>query len=260
MKSFDKLFRFADSEKEDIASMNAIELLKSDHARVKNLFKKFEDADSREKQQILEVLTKELEIHAAVEQEIIYPVLEEMMSDKTDEAYIEHELVVYMLEEISQTSDKLEARVSVLRELVEKHVEEEENELLPALQSSDKDLDELADEIRERKMELEQEDEVSLRREARKSNVATHKGASTRSRAAKGKRTTRSSRSAKSSTSARSKSRSHAGSKTKTTSASKRAGSAGGRSTQAKKSASRTSGTRARATSRSTRAKKSTAS
>jgi hemerythrin-like domain-containing protein len=123
--------------------LDAIQLIKKDHATVERLFKRFERADDREKhaemKRIVRKVVKELSVHAAIEEQALYPALrraEEGAEDEVLEALEEHHLVKLTLLEIDKMSPKDErygAKMSVLIENVRHHVDEEEHEVLPRL-------------------------------------------------------------------------------------------------------------------------------
>jgi hypothetical protein len=114
--------------------MDAFELLKADHKKVAGLFDQLEAATGKAKLGVFDQIRTELELHAHIEEKIFYPALEkpEETHDLTLEAYEEHDVVKALLAELStarNVDDEWEARAKVLRENVEHHVEEEENEL-----------------------------------------------------------------------------------------------------------------------------------
>jgi iron-sulfur cluster repair protein YtfE (RIC family) len=115
--------------------MDAFELLKKDHKKVSQLFKDIEAASSAEtKKQIFSRLKGELDVHAQVEERIFYPALEnkDEARDITLEAYEEHKVVKDLLSELENGNapdDEWDAKLTVLKENVEHHVEEEEGEL-----------------------------------------------------------------------------------------------------------------------------------
>jgi hemerythrin superfamily protein len=137
--------------------VDAIQLVKQDHRTVEGLFKGFERAAKAEKQaemrRLVRDITKELSIHAVVEEAILYPSLrraEESAEDEVLEALEEHHLVKLTLAELegmTPEDERYEAKVSVLIENVRHHVKEEEQELLPRLRKvfAPKDLRELGD-------------------------------------------------------------------------------------------------------------------
>ena len=114
--------------------MDAFELLKADHKKVSGLFDELEAATGKAKLNVFNQIKTELELHTHIEETIFYPALEkpEETHDLTLEAYEEHKMVKTLLAELSgaRTADEeWQAKAKVLRENVEHHVEEEENEL-----------------------------------------------------------------------------------------------------------------------------------
>ncbi len=121
--------------------MEATALLKKDHATVKALFKQFEAAGDRagqKKQRLFDEIKTELDVHAAIEEEIFYPAMQEVRSkevkDLVLEALEEHKVVKTLLAQIAllrPSDEKFDAKVKVLQENVEHHADEEEKEMFP---------------------------------------------------------------------------------------------------------------------------------
>ena len=117
--------------------MNAFELLKADHKKVSQIFEKLEPTTEqavKTRNELFAKLKNELEIHTRIEEEIFYPVLKEAAETRaiTLEAYEEHKVVKELLEEMSaleSASEQWTAKLTVLKESVEHHVEEEEGEM-----------------------------------------------------------------------------------------------------------------------------------
>ncbi|PYS48085.1 MAG: hypothetical protein DMF68_14195 [Acidobacteria bacterium] len=117
--------------------MDAFELLKKDHEKVSGIFEKLETTTERgvkTREELFTQLKQELDIHAQIEEQIFYPVLEE--ADETHEitleAFEEHAVFKQLLSELEQLSKDDEtwgAKLKVLKENVEHHVEEEEGEM-----------------------------------------------------------------------------------------------------------------------------------
>ena len=90
--------------------MNAIKLLRKDHQTVEGLFKRYEkagDGAMKEKQHIAEQITKELSVHAAIEEELLYPAaraVAEELEDISLESLEEHHLVKQTLAELERMS------------------------------------------------------------------------------------------------------------------------------------------------------------
>ncbi|MGH8972625.1 MAG: hemerythrin domain-containing protein [Acidimicrobiia bacterium] len=124
--------------------MDAITLLKKDHRTVEDLFKRFEkfsDRAKKGKQDVVERIVKELSIHAAIEEAVLYPSIRAAVDDKKlDELVLEsleeHHIVKWTLSELdgmSPDNERFDAKVTVLMEIVRHHVEEEEQELFPKM-------------------------------------------------------------------------------------------------------------------------------
>jgi hemerythrin superfamily protein len=112
--------------------MDALELLKQDHQKVKELFEQAEANDeAKEKRKIFQQIKKELETHARIEETIFYPAVEkhEELKDMVLESYEEHKQIKTLLREmddLASDSEKFEPKLKVLQENVEHHAEEEE--------------------------------------------------------------------------------------------------------------------------------------
>lgn len=148
--------------------MNAIELLKADHDKVRGLFEELTGTTTRAEKtrmQLLEKIRLELDVHTTIEEEIFYPAFREAASKSDDkemifEALEEHraagELVLPDLLETEVTSEKFSGRAKVLKELVEHHADEEEKEMFKrARELFDREqLTELGERMAARKEEL----------------------------------------------------------------------------------------------------------
>jgi hemerythrin superfamily protein len=147
--------------KKAVAAANAVELLKTEHEEVAELFDTFESADTDEQEGVVEQICQKLTVHAQIEEEILYPaardVLEEDDENLVNEAAVEHGTVKDLIAKIQDTAATDQfyvAKVKVLGEYVKHHVEEEETELFPLLEASDLDLDAMGSELASRKLEL----------------------------------------------------------------------------------------------------------
>lgn len=147
--------------KKTVAAANAVELLKTEHQEVAELFDTFESADTAEQEAVAGQICQKLTVHARIEEEILYPaardVLEEEDVDLVNEAAVEHATVkdlIVRIEAMDATDEPYKATVTVLSEYVKHHVEEEETELFPLLEDSDLDLDAMGVELADRKQEL----------------------------------------------------------------------------------------------------------
>ncbi|MFL6734374.1 MAG: hemerythrin domain-containing protein [Sphingomicrobium sp.] len=143
-------------------AQDAIALLKADHRTVEELFEKFEKAsgDGR-KQTLAEQICLELSVHAQIEEEIFYPACEgKVEDDLLKESYVEHDGAKVLIAEILKggPSDEFyDAKVKVLQEEIEHHVEEEEKRmegLFAQARKAELDMDALGQQLAARKSEL----------------------------------------------------------------------------------------------------------
>lgn len=110
---------------------DAIALLKADHRKVEELFEKFEAAKGGDKKKTLvKQICTELSVHTIIEEEIFYPSCRgHMPDDLLDEAFVEHDGAKVMIAELeagAPDEEFYDAKVKVLSEEIELHVEEEE--------------------------------------------------------------------------------------------------------------------------------------
>jgi len=142
--------------------MDAVTLLRNDHKIVEGLFKKFEKAGPnahKTRQDLVEKIVEELSIHAAIEEQTLYPAAREAMPDASEqvlEALEEHHIVKWVLSELDGMDphdERFQAKVTVLIENVRHHVKEEEGELFPELRRAmkRKELEELAQALEQAK-------------------------------------------------------------------------------------------------------------
>jgi hemerythrin superfamily protein len=144
-------------------SQDAIALLKEDHRTVEKLFEDFQSAkgDGR-KEKLAQQICLELSVHATIEEEIFYPACEgKVEEDLLKESYVEHDAAKVLIAQIiaGQGADDefFDAKVKVLQEEIEHHVEEEEKRLEGLFAQARKaglDMDALGQELAARKMEL----------------------------------------------------------------------------------------------------------
>ena len=134
--------------------------LMRDHRTVEQLFKAFEEAkeDGQKKQGIVQQIVQELRVHMAIEEEVFYPTSREFVeADMVNEAEVEHQGAKDLMDQLeaSDPSDEMyDAKVKVLQEQIEHHVEEEETEYFPECRKSDMDLKVIGERMKARKQEL----------------------------------------------------------------------------------------------------------
>lgn len=120
---------------------NALDDLREGHERIKDWFDKFNSVgslDFLERNGILAGLLRELEVHAAMEEDVFYPEVaqfaDEGMKLRLAEAYEGHGLAKSLIDELKSASEEdweYLAKVKLLEENIRRHMEEEETELFP---------------------------------------------------------------------------------------------------------------------------------
>jgi hemerythrin superfamily protein len=140
--------------------LDALQVLIGDHELVNDLFDEFESLGRRAhhaREQVVLRIVEELSVHAGIEETVFYPAVREQLAGDESmvmEALEEHHLVKVSLSELqsmSSDNERYDAKMTVLREVVDHHVDEEENELFPKVRRAFSD-----DELLELGRQLEQ--------------------------------------------------------------------------------------------------------
>ena len=142
--------------------LDAVALLKADHRKVEDLFAKFEAASGDGKKQALaEQICMELTVHTKIEEDIFYPACEgKVEEDLLKEAYVEHDGAKVLIAEIEAggpDDEFYDAKVKVLSEMIEHHVEEEEKRVEGMFSQARKaglDMDALGEQMAAEKSQL----------------------------------------------------------------------------------------------------------
>lgn len=143
--------------------IDAITLLKQDHETVRGLLSSLENATGARREKLLAQVDRELKIHTTIEEEIFYPAFLDAARKKDDkklyyETMEEHHVVDLVMPEASdgESPEELKAKAKVLKELVEHHAGEEEDEMFPRARKlfGREELRELGQALLERKEEL----------------------------------------------------------------------------------------------------------
>ena len=144
--------------------MDALRLLKDDHTKVKKMLEELDGTTERAEKTRTEGfdrLKHELAIHETIEEEILYPALKEFAKTKdiTLEAYEEHHVVDQIVAELEATPVSDEtwgAKLTVMKENLEHHIEEEEDEMFKQARQvmEPAELEELGERMAARKEEL----------------------------------------------------------------------------------------------------------
>ncbi|NMY23631.1 hemerythrin domain-containing protein [Pseudomonas sp. WS 5410] len=122
--------------------MNAIDLLKADHEKVKAILTQLSESTERavkKRTDLLDKLEMEISIHTQLEEQILYPAFKaaggkdeaEMYYEAKEEHRTVDSLVLPDLKATDPTTPEFAGRVKVVKELLEHHIEEEETEMFP---------------------------------------------------------------------------------------------------------------------------------
>jgi hemerythrin superfamily protein len=159
----------ATTRTQNTARSDILRDLKEDHKRVRKAYKAFEKLDREQNPQECEALVQqvldELTLHAALEEEFLYPAAREMIDepDLIDEAEVEHETMhtaIGQLRDMGASDEKFAARFTVLCEYVLHHVKEEEGEIFPKLEQLKLDWDAMAEGMATRRAEADIDGDV----------------------------------------------------------------------------------------------------
>jgi hypothetical protein len=116
-----------------------LRLIKEDHTKVKKLFRDFEKtvaSNIQEAAVISQQILAELSLHTELEEQIIYPLLQEQYPELFYEAQEEHHVAKILMDELQQLEAEepaWSAKMMVLRENVEQHIKEEESAMFDKL-------------------------------------------------------------------------------------------------------------------------------
>jgi hemerythrin-like domain-containing protein len=192
--------------------MDVIELLKRQHEEVRDVLERMiAEDDARESRLLLGQVSSALRLHMLIEEKVVYPAATRAFAGDEDdeetilESYEEHDVTRRCLEVLEGTAPsdrRFVVRTKILKDILEKHVEEEENEMLPELEAKlgQDGIRKLGDLVERRLRDLEGETARTRgaagarrgQRAARTRAARTGRAASgARGRGAKARRTTR---------------------------------------------------------------------
>ena len=144
--------------------MNAFQLLKEDHQKVSGIFQQLEPTTERAEKTRTELFAKlheELDIHARVEEAVFYPAIKQAAETREIvlEGFEEHHVIKMLLKELASMpvdTEQWTAKIKVLKENVEHHVEEEEGEMFQKARDvlSEDDINRLGAQMEQMKQQL----------------------------------------------------------------------------------------------------------
>jgi hemerythrin-like domain-containing protein len=147
--------------------MDAIQLLKADHTKVKELLAELAETTTRavkKRADLLAEINVNLKAHNTIEEEIFYPAFKEAGEKEEAKMYYEAleehraagDLVLPDLLNTKPDSEKFSGRAKVLKELIEHHVKEEEGQMFKEAKKllSVEELAQLGKRMEQRKAEV----------------------------------------------------------------------------------------------------------
>lgn len=141
--------------------MDAVKLLEAQHREVEQLFKAFEQEEAKDsKYKIFTQIADALAAHATIEEKHLYPAaMTDQTEDMVREALEEHLSVKRLIADIMEVGsedENFDAKVKVLQEQVEHHVEEEEEEMFAKLRKlkSKEELEQVGEQMEDTWAEL----------------------------------------------------------------------------------------------------------
>ena len=151
--------------------MNAFQLLKEDHQKVSGIFQQLEPTTERAEKTRTELFAKlkeELDIHAKIEESVLYPAIKQAAETREIvlEGFEEHHVVKLLLKELESVpvdTEQWTAKLKVLQENVEHHVEEEEQEMFQKARQvlSEEEINPLGAQMEEMKQQLQQQSKTA---------------------------------------------------------------------------------------------------
>jgi hemerythrin superfamily protein len=139
--------------------MNATELLRDDHERIRGLLERLKLA--WDKEELLPKVEKEIRIHSQLEESLFYPEVREVKSIWVDAALDTHQHIEALLEDLIDAvdeEDEFEQKLIDLEAHLDTHLEDEETNIFPRVEEQlEEQLDELGSQLYQMRSDLEEE-------------------------------------------------------------------------------------------------------
>lgn len=139
--------------------MKATELLTTQHQEVNALFEQIEQAEGEAVRPLVEELVANIVAHSMIEKEIYYVAAAEVPENAKllSESAEEHALVEFTMQKLLSAEpgdETFHARVTVLKELLQHHMQEEQEELFPRTEQAMAEQMEELGQVMEQRFEL----------------------------------------------------------------------------------------------------------
>lgn len=150
----------------DKSDMNIEDVIRMDHNKVNLLFMQIEATNDPQKiQEYFGQIYKDLSVHSAAEEQVVYPVIRLFYGD-TQELYDEQVEMTVVLEELKEMdsssmnfANDFKSRLQQLKGMVMEHVRQEENSMFTAIRNnfSDSQREQMATQFKQAKSQLQQQ-------------------------------------------------------------------------------------------------------
>ncbi len=118
----------------EVTRMDAIELLKQHHETTLHALEQMIERDDEIDPNELRLVADELVAHMVIEEHVFYPRVRQLATDLVKEAFEEHIVGRFALARaMTAKGEDQRTRLRVLKDVIEHHIEEEEEELFPAV-------------------------------------------------------------------------------------------------------------------------------
>ena len=131
-----------------MAEETSVKMLKKDHKKVEELFNQFRQinpSDTEERKDLIEKITNELEIHAQLEEQMFYPLVEDISEEgrtliaQSRNEHDEMKGIINKLKAMDAMNQIDDSRLSELETIVMNHVSREEGQVFPFAQQQASD-------------------------------------------------------------------------------------------------------------------------
>lgn len=149
------------TQNSDKSDLNIQDVIRMDHTKVNTLFMEIENTNDPKKiEEYFAQIYKDLSVHSEAEEQVVYPAVRPFYGD-TQELYDEQAEMKTMLEEIKSmnaSDSNFKAKVEMLKNAVQEHVRQEENDMFMAIRNncSDDQREQMATQFKQAKMQLQE--------------------------------------------------------------------------------------------------------
>jgi hypothetical protein len=136
------------------------DVLRNEHQTIKDLFRRFDDAASdRQKKSVGDDSLRRIDNHIMLKEELFYPAVRRHVGERQRvvQALAALQVAKLLIKELRSLSsgEHYNARFNLLKENILQHLDEETSEMLPRIEKSEADLEQVAQRMIEMKRRVE---------------------------------------------------------------------------------------------------------